>query len=68
MTGPALIALVQLGVFVVALGVAAWTRDPTLAVLLGVAASKAQTVIDYYFGSSAGSRAKDEIIARGNGS
>ena len=68
MTSPGIVSAVSLAVLALAI-VIAWAAKQTeaLVLLLGVAGSNATTVVNYWLGSSAGSRAKDEIIAR-NGS
>ena len=44
------------------------TVSDLLKILLGVLASKFGTVVDFYLGSSIGSRLKDEAAARRDGS
>jgi uncharacterized membrane protein YdjX (TVP38/TMEM64 family) len=60
---PAVVSVIAMLVFVVALAVAWVTHDPSLGILLGVAATNAGTVCGYWLGSSSGSRAKDKTIA-----
>ena len=67
-TGPVAISLFALAVFALALIVAWMTGDASLPILLGVAGSNATTVVGYWLGSSAGSRAKDATIAQQKGS
>lgn len=65
--GSVIVSIFALAVFAMAILVAWLAKDPTtLQILLGAAATNATTAVGYWLGSSAGSRAKDEIIARGN--
>lgn len=50
-------------IFVAALSIAWWTKDPSLPLLLGMAGTNATAVVSYWIGSSAGSSAKDATIA-----
>lgn len=49
--------------FLAALVIAWWTKDQSLQVMLGAAATNATAVVSYWIGSSAGSSAKDAAIA-----
>lgn len=51
-------------IFVAALAIAWWTKDPSLSLLLGVAATNATAVVSYWIGSSAGSSMKDTALAK----
>ena len=56
------IGVYALGLFVVAMGVAWWAENDTaLTLLTGAVVTNATTVINYYFGSSAGSARKTEL-------
>ena len=55
------IGVYALGLFAVAMGVAWWAENDTaLTLLTGAVVTNATTVINYYFGSSAGSARKTE--------
>lgn len=59
-----IIAAAWSGIFLAAVVVAYFAKSELLGVLLGIAASKSGTIVDYYFGSSAGSAAKDAVNAQ----
>lgn len=61
--GPIVVSVLSLALLAVAMGVAWWTKDPSLPILLGVAGSNATTVVGYWLGSSVGSKAKDATMA-----
>ncbi len=70
---PRVLAFVVVGgfmltVFLVLLGYVDGMRDPlmatTVGTLIGFVSAKCEQVVAYYFGSSAGSKAKDEAINR----
>lgn len=60
---PLVISIFAEAIFLAALGIAWWTKNENLGILLGVAASNATTVVSYWLGSSSGSKAKDATIA-----
>ena len=62
-SGPVAVSVLSLALLALAIGVAWWTKDSSLPILLGVVGSNANTVVGYWLGSSAGSRAKDTTIA-----
>lgn len=63
-----IVAGFMLTVFLVLLGYVDGMRDPlmatTVGTLIGFVSAKCEQVVAYYFGSSAGSKAKDEAINR----
>ena len=60
-----LIASISLSLFVAVLGVAWWTGDKqSLGMLTGCVVSNLTIVIGFYFGSSAGSERKTDILAQ----
>lgn len=59
-SGPVVVSVLSLALLAVAIAVAWWTRDPSLPILLGVVGANAGTTVNFWLGSSAGSRAKDE--------
>lgn len=70
---PRILAFVVVGgfmitVFLVLLGYVEGMRDPlmatTVGTLIGFVSAKCEQVVAYYFGSSAGSKAKDEAMNR----
>jgi len=61
--GPVVVSIFAEVVFVLAITVAWWTKDPSLGILLGAASAQATTAAGYWLGSSSGSRAKDKTIA-----
>ena len=61
--GSVAVSLFAEAIFVVALGIAWWTNNPALPVLLGAAATNATTVVGFWVGSSTGSRTKDQVRA-----
>lgn len=69
---PRVLALVVVGgfmltVFLVLMGYVEGTKDPlmatTVGTLIGFVSAKCEQVVAYYFGSSAGSKAKDEAMS-----
>lgn len=62
--GAIVVSGLALAIFFAALGIAWWTKDSSLPILLGAAATNATTVISYWVGSSSGSKAKDSVIAQ----
>lgn len=60
---PLVVSVFALAIFLAALGIAWWTKNENLGILLGVAASNATTVVSYWLGSSSGSKTKDSVIA-----
>lgn len=61
--GPLMVSVLTLFVYLAAITIAWWTKDPSLGILLGVAATNATTVVSFWVGSSKGSQAKDAVIA-----
>lgn len=61
--GSITVSCVALAIFLAAIAIAWWTKDPSLPILLGAAATNATTVVGYWLGSSSGSKAKDATIA-----
>jgi hypothetical protein len=62
--GAVIVSCVTLAIFLTALGIAWWTKDSSLPILLGVAATNASTAVSYWLGSSSGSKTKDSVIAQ----
>ena len=59
-----LVSIYSLTILLVALGVACYLNNATaITLLIGVIATNATTVVNYYMGSSHGSQAKDATIA-----
>ena len=61
--GAVAVSIIVLLIFVVALGIALLTKDPSLQILLGMAGANAGTAVGYWLGSSAGSQKKTDIMA-----
>jgi hypothetical protein len=60
------IGIYSLVLFVAALAISWWTKDSTaFDLMVGAAIANSNTVIQYYFGSSAGSARKTELTAQG---
>lgn len=58
-------AYMALGAFLAAMGLAYWRQDAaSINLLIGAVISMANTVINYFFGSSRSSAAKDATIAQ----
>lgn len=67
MTGTGLVSILAIALNALAILVAWWCDlADTLKALLVAAGVNGTTAVGYWLGSSAGSRAKDEIIARGS--
>lgn len=62
--GPIVVSAITLTIFLAAIIVAWWTKDPSLQVLLGMAGTNAATTVGYWLGSSSGSKGKDATIAQ----
>lgn len=62
--GSIIVSCVTLLIFMVALAIAWWTKDASLPILVGVAATNASTAISFWLGSSSGSQKKDGVIAQ----
>lgn len=62
--GPVSVSILAEVIFFAAIGVAWWTKDPSLPLLLGAASANATTVVSYWLGSSSGSKGKDATIAQ----
>lgn len=61
--GPIVVSGMAMVLFFAAICVAWWTKDASLPLLLGAAATNAATVVSYWLGSSSGSKRKDQVIA-----
>jgi hypothetical protein len=61
---PLVVSVVAEAIFLAAIVIAWWTKDASLGILLGAAATNATTVVNYWLGSSSGSKAKDATIAQ----
>lgn len=58
------IAVFGLAIFALAFAIAWWSRDTGLMnILVGAIVALVSTISGYYFGSSAGSQKKDDVIA-----
>lgn len=63
-TGAVLVSIFVLAIFLAAIGIAWWSKDNSLQILLGMAGTNAATAVGYWLGSSSGSKAKDSVIAQ----